>query len=84
MQANLLTARNDLSALIARAAAGEEVVIAQRDVPLVRLVPVRADLSHRTGPAILEWLDDHPLPRRSVRSAAEVDADIAVEREGWE
>ncbi|WP_251152715.1 type II toxin-antitoxin system prevent-host-death family antitoxin [Cellulosimicrobium sp. Marseille-Q4280] len=82
MQVNVLEAKNNLSALIARAAAGEEVVIAKRDVPLVRLVPVRADLSHGTGPAILEWLEAHPP--RSVRSAEEVDADIAAEREGWE
>ncbi|WP_435737501.1 type II toxin-antitoxin system prevent-host-death family antitoxin [Cellulosimicrobium sp. PMB13] len=84
MQMNVLEAKNNLSALIARAVAGEEVVIAKRDVPLVRLVPVRADLSHGTGPAILEWLEAHPVPSRSVRSTEEVDADVAAEREGWE
>jgi prevent-host-death family protein len=84
MQVNVLEAKNNLSALIARAAAGEEVVIAKRDVPLVRLVPVRADLSHGTGPAVLEWLDAHPVARRSVRAPGDLEADIAAEREGWE
>jgi prevent-host-death family protein len=36
----VLDARNNLSALIKRARAGEDVVITLRDVPQVRLVPV--------------------------------------------
>ncbi len=84
MQVNVLEAKNNLSQLVARAAAGEDVVIARRGVPLVRLVPVRADLSHGTGSAIVEWLDGHPPAARSSRSPAEIDADIDSEREGWE
>ncbi|WP_426309982.1 type II toxin-antitoxin system Phd/YefM family antitoxin [Cellulosimicrobium sp. E-16] len=84
MQVNVLEAKNNLSQLVNRAAAGEDVVIARRGVPLVRLVPVRADLAHGTGAAIVEWLDDHPHAARSLRTAEQVDAAIEAEREGWE
>lgn len=84
MQVNVLEAKNNLSQLVNRAAAGEDVVIARRGVPLVRLVPVRADLAHGTGSAIVEWLDDHPPSRRTARSASQIDADIEAAREGWE
>lgn len=39
-QVNVAYARAHLSDLIARARRGEEVVIAKRDEPMVRLVPV--------------------------------------------
>ena len=84
MQVNVLEAKNNLSQLVSRAAAGEDVVIARRGVPLVRLVPVRADLAHGTGAAIVEWLDGHPPSRRTARSASQIDADIEAAREGWE
>ncbi|PJI84857.1 type II toxin-antitoxin system Phd/YefM family antitoxin [Luteimicrobium subarcticum] len=84
MQVNVLEARNNLSQLIARATAGEEVVIAKRDVPLVRLVPVSIDLVHGRGNVVVEWLDGHPLPPRLTREPAQLDLDIANEREGWE
>lgn len=84
MQVNVLEAKNNLSQLVSRAAAGEDVVIARRGVPLVRLVPVRADLVHGTGAAIVEWIDDHPPSARSTRPADQVDAGIEAEREGWE
>lgn len=84
MQVNVLEARNNLSSLIARATAGEEIVIAKRDVPLVRLVPVGPDLVHGRGDVVVRWLDDHPLPARHERTSAEIDAAIDAEREGWE
>jgi prevent-host-death family protein len=84
MQVNVLEARNNLSQLIARAAAGEEVVIAKRDVPVVRLVPVGVDLVHGSGRVIAGWLDDHPLRPRAARAADQIDAEIHADREGWE
>ncbi|MGC5165575.1 type II toxin-antitoxin system prevent-host-death family antitoxin [Luteimicrobium sp. DT211] len=80
----MLEARNNLSQLIARAAAGEDVVIAKRDVPVVRLVPVRVDVVHGRGDLIVQWLDDHPLPERLARDPELLDLDVADEREGWE
>jgi len=84
VQVNVLEAKNTLSQLIVRATEGEEVIIARRDVPMVRLVPVDADLSFGTGAVVLEWLDRHPLPARSHRTPEQIDADIEAEREGWE
>jgi prevent-host-death family protein len=37
---NLYEAKNNLSELVERALAGEEIVIARRNAPAVRLVPV--------------------------------------------
>ena len=45
MQVNILEARNQLSRLIKAALAGEEVIIANRGEPVVRIVPAR-------GPAL--------------------------------
>lgn len=80
---NILAARNALSALVARAEAGEEIVIARRGRPVARLVSV--DLAApRTGTAIVEWLEAHPLPVGAGRSREDIDADLAAEREAWE
>jgi prevent-host-death family protein len=49
----VLEARNDLSALIKRARGGEEIVIASRDVPQVRLVPVSPPPEHGIGAALI-------------------------------
>lgn len=42
-------AKTQLSDLVARAEAGEEIVIARRNKPAVRLVPVRAEGEARVG-----------------------------------
>ena len=42
MEANLYEAKTQLSKLVTRALAGEEVVICRAGKPLVRLVPVEA------------------------------------------
>jgi prevent-host-death family protein len=88
MRVNILEAKNQLSRLIKRARAGEEVVIANRGEPVARLVPARpaaevpADAC--SGRAILDWLERHPLPDYARRSAEEIDAAIEAEREAWE
>ncbi len=88
MQVNILEAKNRLSQLIKAALAGEEVVIANRGQPMVRLVPADggpAGVAERgTGRAILEWLKAHPVPRHARRSAEEIDADIEEERRSWD
>ena len=64
---NIYEAKTQLSRLVERAAAGEEIVIAKAGRPLARLVP----LAHRTGPRPLGLLAgqvvigddfDDPLP----------------------
>ena len=86
MQVNVLEAKNRLSQLIKRAQAGEEVVIANRGEPVVRLVPAKsiAGPSRAGDPAaILGWLREHPLPSYARRPAHEIDAAIEEEREAW-
>jgi prevent-host-death family protein len=46
---NIHDAKAKLSQLIKRALAGEEVVIAKAGEPMVRLTPIRPDLSPRQG-----------------------------------
>lgn len=49
VQVNIHTAKTTLSDLILRAEAGEDVVIARRGKPAVRLVPVLEGRSRRFG-----------------------------------
>lgn len=78
---NILDARNNLSQLVAAAGKGEDVVIAKRGKPVVRLVPV-TESAHSAGEAA-RWLTTHPAPDRSNRSK-ELDERISRERLGWE
>jgi len=88
MQVNILEAKNRLSQLIRAAQSGEEVVIANRGEPVVRLVPTSAEpdraLDKGVPKAILGWLDAHPLPEYARRSAQEIDAAIEEERRSWD
>ena len=88
MQVNILEAKNRLSLLIKAAQAGEDVVIANRGEPVVRLVPPRAPAAAKvnrgSARAILDWLGSHPLPAYARRSAEEIDAAIAAERSAWD
>lgn len=87
MQVNILEAKNRLSLLIKAAQAGEDVVIANRGVPVVRLVPARAPVAVRanrgSARTILDWLHSHSLPVYARRSAEEIDAAIRLERSAW-
>jgi prevent-host-death family protein len=46
-QVNMHEAKTHLSRLVARALEGEDIVIARAGKPLVRIVPVTADVSRR-------------------------------------
>jgi prevent-host-death family protein len=87
MQVNTLEAKNRLSQLIKASLAGEEVVIANRGKPMVRLVPA-GKASHQAAPGsaerILAWLADHRIPDSARRSAEEIDAEIESERRSWD
>ena len=78
---NILDARNRLSQLIAAAGQGEEVVIAKRGRPVVRIVPVKHE-GHTAADAAL-WLTMHHAPLKT-RTSKDLDDQIAREREGWE
>ncbi|MDM4764274.1 type II toxin-antitoxin system prevent-host-death family antitoxin [Galbitalea sp. SE-J8] len=79
---NILDAKNSLSRLVAAASAGDDVVIARRGTPLVRLVPVES--GELTAGAAAVRLTRHPVPTRTPRTPAQLDAQIVAEREGWE
>ncbi len=66
MKVNIFEAKNRLSELVQRAAAGEEVIIANRGKPLVRLVKADA-VSAQTGQA------EADIERRFASYFAEMD-----------
>lgn len=99
MKVNVLEAKNKLSLLIRSAQAGEEVVIANRGVPVARLVATGPTPPGResdrvaenplkvpagTGRALLESLRAYPLPERLQREPAAIDRAIAEERAAWD
>ena len=88
MQVNIFEAKNRLSQLIKSAQLGEEVVIANRGVPVARLVPARETSAAISGTgssrAILDWLERHALPDYARRSSEEIDAAIEQERRSWD
>ncbi|SBT03952.1 Prevent-host-death family protein [Candidatus Accumulibacter aalborgensis] len=74
MQFNMLEAKNQLSKLVQAALAGEDVVIANKGVPVVRLVKVGAqDSARKPGAwsALPKAQDDWDTP---VTNAAIADA----------
>jgi prevent-host-death family protein len=88
MKVNILDAKSQLSKLIKFAHAGKEVIIANRGQPVARLLPIRGAQSDGTGTNggrnFLKWLKSNPLPAYAQRSAAEIDAGIDAERNGWD
>ena len=76
---NILDARNSLSKLVAAAESGDEVVIAKRGRPVVRLVPV--EQNRLTGAVLAQQLLRNPPP--SMRTSTEIDDDIRDARESW-
>jgi prevent-host-death family protein len=99
MKVNILEAKNNLSHLIRSAQAGEDVVIANRGVPVARLVAIGPAQSERaadagvgnptrpsagSGRALLDWLRAHPLPQRLRRDPIVIDRAVAEERAAWD
>lgn len=70
-QVNVHEAKTQLSRLIERALAGEEVVIARAGQPAVRLVPVE-------GPAARVWGQDRALVRVGEDFDAPLPAEVAA------
>jgi len=86
MQINILEAKNQLSALLRRAEAGEDIVIAHRGRPVARLVPVRGAQAGGgdDDQGLVGWLAANPMPPQARRPAADIDAGIAQERAAWD
>lgn len=87
MQYNTLEARNQLSKLIDAALAGEEVVIARRGKPVVRIQPLPAEGEIEPTPGnptwIAQWFEQHPINPDWAMSSDEVDAYLREERDAW-
>ncbi len=87
MQVNTLEARNQLSRLIDAALAGEEVVIARRGKPVVRLQPIAEQEIDETpgNPAwIAEWFRNYKPDPAWAMTSEEVDAYLAEEDAAWD
>jgi antitoxin (DNA-binding transcriptional repressor) of toxin-antitoxin stability system len=88
MQVNTLEARNQLSRLIDAALHGEEVVIARRGKPAVRLqrIPQDGEIDETPGnPAwIAQWFRDNPINPEWALSDEESADWIREERESWD
>jgi prevent-host-death family protein len=81
MQVNILDAKNQLSRLVRAAQAGEDVVIAHRGIPAVKLVPIDGPSA---APDPIQWLESNPLPAHLRRSHSAIQADIDSERSDWD
>jgi prevent-host-death family protein len=83
MNVNILEAKNRLSQLVKAAQDGEEVIIANRGKPVVRLVSVEPPPPTAVA-GVAHWLAANPLPAHARRNADEIDASIGAERAAWE
>lgn len=81
MQYNVLEARNQLSKLIDAAAAGEEVVIAKRGKPVVKIVQIDDD-PPLGSPELLRRVFER-FPPIQGRSIEEVEEEIRWAKLGW-
>ena len=79
---NMLDAKNSLSRLVAAAVDGQEVVIANRGKPAVRLVPVDTATTN-TGSALAAWLTQNPAPLARARTMQDIEAQLQETRDAW-
>lgn len=73
---NLYDAKTNLSQLVDRASAGEEIIIAKNGVPLARLVPLRERVAPRVpggweGRVVIADDFDAPLPAEILSAFGE-------------
>ncbi len=87
MQYNVLDAKNNLSKLIEAAEAGEEVIIARRGKPAVRLQAIVEDEIEQVpgNPAwIAQWFKDNPINPDWAMTDEEIDDYLREERDSWD
>lgn len=87
MQVNILEAKNRLSELVKCAQAGEEVVIANRGKPVMRLVPIEQEedgqAASSSGAGLSKWLASRQ-PSKAQRDHAQIEGDIEDARAAWD
>lgn len=84
LQINILEAKNRLSHIIQSALAGEDVVIANRGNPVVRLVPVGQDSEQGSAKTFSQWLTDNPLPEHLRATQESIEDSIKIQRDSWD
>lgn len=90
MQVNIFEAKNRLSELVRSAQAGEDVVIANRGVPVARIVAIGAftapasEATPSPSESVVQWLERNPLPAHARRSHEEIESDLLEERSAWD
>ena len=87
MQVNILEAKNRLSELVKSAQAGEEVIIANRGQPVVRLSPIEVGDTEaapvNSGAALSAWLQARPV-RGPMLKDEEIEAYVQRNRDAWD
>ncbi|WP_085340312.1 type II toxin-antitoxin system Phd/YefM family antitoxin [Aquidulcibacter paucihalophilus] len=87
MQVNILEAKNRLSELVKCAQAGEEVIIANRGKPVMRLVPIEQDddcqAAPHSGAGLFTWLVSRK-PTKAQRDHTQIERDIEDARAAWD
>jgi prevent-host-death family protein len=87
MQVTIPEASRRLAQLIRSVQAGDEVLIAEGETPVARLLPVAPATEPAEEPGrartMLDWLAHHKVPAESRRTAEEIDAAIVAERAAW-
>lgn len=81
MQYNVFEARNQLSKLIDAAVAGEEVVIAKRGKPTVKLVKIDDEPPLGSPELIRQWMEK--FPPHTGRTSSEIEDEIREAKSGW-
>lgn len=86
MQVTIFEASRRLAQLIRSVQTGNEVVIADGNTPVTRLLPVESAALDTAGRAnaVLDWLAKHPVQPNSRRSAQEIDDAITAKRAAWD
>jgi prevent-host-death family protein len=86
VQVNILEAKNRLSELVKSAQAGEEVIIANRGQPVVRLLPIEVEdiemAPANSGAALSAWLQARPVRGLALKDD-EIEANIQENRDTW-
>jgi prevent-host-death family protein len=79
---NMHDAKTQLSDLVARAEAGEEIVIARRNKPAVRLVPVRSGDLSRNEPGGFAEDRQAEFDTRGLREAVDAGREFTIMQDG--
>jgi prevent-host-death family protein len=87
VQVNILEAKNRLSELVKSAQSGQEVIIANRGQPVVRLSPIEVEDIETTpvnsGAALSAWLRARPVRGLKLKDD-EIEASIKGNRDAWD